>query len=187
MSCNERQLRTIQVTPPVRTLMEMTQHREDRGRIKIQFSIATFNSLRYEAILSSAEMVWYFLWSLPCPCKVFLSTATTQLLGSSSYCSSWQSAAPCSTPSSEPLPVFYLCTLSPFDPFVNWTSCSVSSWSLWEGFQFFTRKGPVDVHPPIPWRVKWCSKPLDWFAEDMYSMHWVKQVSYSKQVQDYII
>lgn len=56
-SCNEQRSRTIQVTPPVKTLTEMSQHREDRGRIRIQFSIATFNSLRYEAILSSAEIM----------------------------------------------------------------------------------------------------------------------------------
>lgn len=46
MSCSEKWLRTIQVTPPVKTLIEMIQHREDRGRIRIQFSIATFSSLR---------------------------------------------------------------------------------------------------------------------------------------------
>lgn len=49
MSCNEQSLRTIQVAPPVKALIEMTQHRQDRGRIRILFSIATFNSLGYEA------------------------------------------------------------------------------------------------------------------------------------------
>lgn len=57
MSCNEQWLRTIQAAPPVKALIEMTQHREDRGRRRILFSIATFNSLRYEAILFSAEIV----------------------------------------------------------------------------------------------------------------------------------
>lgn len=50
MSCNEQWLRNIQAAPPVKALIEMTQHREDRGRIRIPFSIATFNSLRYETI-----------------------------------------------------------------------------------------------------------------------------------------
>lgn len=57
MSCNEQWLRTMQAAPPVKALVEMTQHREDRGRIRILFFIATFNSLRYEAILLSAEIV----------------------------------------------------------------------------------------------------------------------------------
>lgn len=67
---------------------------EDRGRRRILFSIATFNSLRYEAILFSAEIVGYFLyflWSLFCLLKVFLAPTATQLLGST-YCSPWQSA-----------------------------------------------------------------------------------------------
>lgn len=50
MSCNEQWLRNIQAAPPVKALIEMTQHREDRGRIRIPFSTATFNSLIYETI-----------------------------------------------------------------------------------------------------------------------------------------
>lgn len=98
MSCNEQSLRTIQVAPPVKALIEMTQHRQDRGRIRILFSIATFNSLGYEAILFSAEVVWYFLWSFLCPLKDF-----------------WP----------QPLPSFWVTLTAPLGKSVD---CSISSW-----------------------------------------------------------
>lgn len=115
LSCNEQWLRTIQVAPPVKALIEMTQHRQDRGRIRILFSIATFSSLGYEAILFSAQIVWYFLWSLLCPLKVFLATAVTKLLGNT-YCSSWPSADYVLYPP-ESLLGFFVFYLSPFGPF----------------------------------------------------------------------
>lgn len=128
-SCNEQWLRTIQAAPPVKALVEMTQHREDRGRIRILFSMATFNSFRYEAILLSAKIVWYFFydhffvhWKCFWP-QLFPSSwvALTAPLGNHQTMfyillrASWVS-------------LFSIYSL--LDPFINWTSSSVSSWSL---------------------------------------------------------